>query len=466
MCSGGFHTAAAAGGKVGGMETAATANFVNRGPEKWKQTMHDERATSIEVDERALEGDNRLRDLLAQRRRTAVIAGIVGLVLALVGLFFDRQRFFAAYLVAYLYCLGLTLGSLAWLMIYHLTGGNWGVAIRRLLEASSRLAPFMALLFLPLLLGLEDLYPWARPEALATDALLQHRQPYLNLSFFLVRAVAYFAIWLGIALLFSRWSRQQDLGDDPLLEDRLRRFGGLSLAVYGVTMTFAAFDWLMSLDAHWFSSMFGVLVAASQALAALAFAIVMLSWLAPHQPFAALLTRQHFSDLGNFLLATVLFWAYISFMQYLIIWSGNLPEEVLWYLERFHGGWGWLAAALLVLGFALPFAALLSGRVKAHRRTLTPVALGVLLLQWINLLWLAVPAVQPAGWAIHWLDLVALVGVGGIWFALYLWQLGSRPLLSSFDLRKVQAQAHGHGHGTPGGTFSSAPPMPPPAGGD
>jgi hypothetical protein len=422
--------------------------------------MRDERANTIEIDERALEGDDRLHDLFAQRRRTALIAGVVGLLLALVGFFVDRQRFFAAYLVAYLFCLGLTLGSLPWLMIFYLTGGNWGVVIRRLLEASTRLTLLMALLFLPLLLGLADLYPWARPEAVAADYLLQHRQPYLNLPFFLLRALLYFAIWIGLTLLFNRWSRQQDRGDDPALVDRLSRFGGIGLAVYGLTMTFAAFDWLMALDAHWFSSMFGVLVAGSQALTALAFAIVVLSWLAPHEPFATFVTRQHFSDLGSLLMAALLFWAYISFMQYLIIWSGNLPEEVQWYLYRFDGGWGVIAVVLLVLGFALPFAALLSGWVKAQRRTLTPIALGLLVIQWLHLLWLAIPAVRPGGWPLHWLDVAALVGVGGIWFALFLWQLGSRSLLSIFDLRKVQSQAHGHD--AHAGAFSSAPPLPPP----
>lgn len=422
--------------------------------------MQNERTATSAITGHDLGGSETLRAVSAQRRRTALIAGIVGLVLALIGFFFDRQRFFVAYLVAHLYWLGLSLGSLAWLLIYHLTGGNWGVVIRRLLEAGGRLTVLMALLFVPLLLGLGDLYAWARPAVVTTDALLQHKQPYLNVPFFLGRAFLYFAIWIGTALLLSRWSRQQDMTGDAALVDRLRRFGGPGLALYGVTVTFAAVDWLMSLDAHWFSSMFGVFVAASQALTALAFAIGMLAWLAPYAPFAAFVTRQHFSDLGNFLLAALLFWAYISFMQYLIIWAGNLPEEVTWYLYRFDGGWGVLAAALLVLGFAVPFAALLSGRIKAQRRTLTLVALLVLIVQWLNLLWIAVPAIRPAEWPIHWLDIVTFVGLGGVWFALYLWQLGSRPLLSSFDLRKVEAQEHGQGAHP--GAFPSAPPLPPP----
>jgi hypothetical protein len=264
---------------------------------------------------------------LARVQRVALMAGVVGLVLCIGGLLLDAQRFYAAYLVAFLFWFGISLGSLVWVMIYHLTGGNWGLVTRRLLEASGRLTPLAVLFFLPLLPGLDDLYVWAQPETVQADELLQHKQPYLNPPFFLGRTVVYFAVWALLAWQLHRWSQQQDRSQDPALVDRLRRLSGPGLAVYGLTITFAAVDWVMSLDPHWFSSIFGVLVAASEALSALAFAIIVLAWLAAYPPLSTVVTRQHFGDLGNLLLAAVLFWAYIAFAQFVIIWSGNLPEE-------------------------------------------------------------------------------------------------------------------------------------------
>ncbi|MEZ4728558.1 MAG: hypothetical protein R3E79_15600 [Caldilineaceae bacterium] len=266
-------------------------------------------------------------------QRWALIVGGVGLLLAILGAVFDLGQFFRAYLFAYLFWLGITLGSLAWLLIFHLTGGAWGVSMRRVLEANMLLTILMALLLIPLFFGLPLLYPWARPEVVVGDALLQHKFPYLNVPFFIVRAIGYFVIWIGVALLLRRWSRQQEAATEPdareAVETRLRQFGGPGVVLYGLTMTFAAFDWTMSLEPHWFSSIYGVMIIAGQVLTAMAFAIVVLAWLTPRTVLAQFMTDQHFNDLGNFLLATTLFWMYIAFSQFLIIWSGNLPEEVV-----------------------------------------------------------------------------------------------------------------------------------------
>jgi hypothetical protein len=378
---------------------------------------------------------------LARVQRIALLAGIGGLVLCIGGLLLDAQRVYAAYLVAFLFWLGISLGSLAWVMIYHLTGGNWGLVIRRLLEASGRLTLLAVLFFLPLLPGLDDLYVWMRPAAVQADALLQHKQPYLNLPFFLARAVFYFIVWALLAWQLNRWSRQQDRSQEPTLVDRLRRLSGPGLAVYGLTITFAGVDWVMSLEPDWFSSIFGVLVAAGEALSALALTTMVLAWLAAYPPLSTVVTRQHFGDLGNLMLAAVLFWAYIAFAQFLIIWSGNLPEEVTWYLHRLEGSWQAWALFVLLFGFALPFAALLSGRLKRRARLLTIIAATLLVAQWAHLHWLVVPVVQPGGLSLHWLDLAAWIAVGGLWVAGFLWQLRRETLLSSYDW--LQAQARG-----------------------
>jgi len=214
---------------------------------------------------------------------------------------------------------------------------------------------------------------------------------------------------------------------------RLRQFGGPALALYGLSMTFAAFDWGMSLEPHWFSSIYGVLIIAGQVLAAMAFAIIALAWLSQQPPLAQLMTDQHFNDLGNFLLGVTLFWMYIAFSQYLIIWSGNLPEEVVWYLARLEGGWGWVALFLLLFHFALPFAVLLSARIKQRAERLTLMAGLLLVAELVHLYWLVEPAFHPGDFTLHWLHLVTLVAMGGLWLAAFVWRIRQRPLLPLHD---------------------------------
>lgn len=366
-------------------------------------------------------------------QRWALIVGGVGLLLAILGAVFDLGQFFRAYLFAYLFWLGITLGSLAWLLIFHLTGGAWGVSMRRVLEANMLLTILMALLLIPLFFGLPLLYPWARPEVVVGDALLQHKFPYLNVPFFIVRAIGYFVIWIGVALLLRRWSRQQEAATEPdareAVETRLRQFGGPGVVLYGLTMTFAAFDWTMSLEPHWFSSIYGVMIIAGQVLTAMAFAIVVLAWLTPRTVLAQFMTDQHFNDLGNFLLATTLFWMYIAFSQFLIIWSGNLPEEVVWYIARLEGGWVWVALFLLLFHFALPFAVLLSARLKQRAERLATVAGILLVADLVHLYWLVEPAFHPGDFTLNWLALVTPFAIGGLWLYVFLWWFRRRPLL-------------------------------------
>lgn len=374
--------------------------------------MIDTRHTADEVDSR-----------LNRVQRNALIAGVVGLVLAIIGALVDLDQVFQSYLYNYLFWLGISLGGLVWLLIHGMTGGKWGDALHPFLESSALLVALMALLFIPLLFGLDRLYIWAQPDVVANDAMLQHKQPYLNIPFFIGRAVLYFVVWFGTIYLITRWWRR--LVAQPSVEyaERVRRFSGIGLALYGLTVTFGAIDWLMSLDPHWFSTVFGVLVAAGQATTALAFAIAVIAYLGHIPPFSQVITDKHVSDLGNLLLTAVIFWTYIAFVQFFIIWSGNLPEDVLWYLHRTEHGWDWIAIALIFLHFVVPFVLLLSGQLKRDRRRLAWVALLVLVADLLHLFWLVAPTFSSEQFRIHWLDLVMLLFVGGLWIAAFAWQL-------------------------------------------
>ncbi|MCX6047618.1 MAG: hypothetical protein NT075_21170, partial [Chloroflexi bacterium] len=367
------------------------------------------------------------------QRRTLIVGG-VGVVLCILGAFLNVQQFFQSYLFGWLYWLGIGLGGFVWVMVHHLSGGRWGLVTRRVHEVSTLVTIVMALLFIPLCFGLSHLYPWARPAEVAADPLLQHKQPYLNVPFFLIRVLIYFAVWIVIAFLLDKWSRDWDRTGSTVFGRRLRMFSGPALAIYGFTMSFAAIDWMMSLEPHWFSTVFGVLIIAEQALLAWCFAIIVLVQLAKWEPLAAITTWRAYNDLGNFLLAAVLFWAYLAFVQFLIMWAGNLPEEVTWYLHRLDGGWQWVAILVLIGHFILPFAALLSGRLKRNSRRLAMVALLVMVIDLIYLHWLIMPAFYPAHFHLHWLDIVTPVTIGGLWLTVFLWWLKRKSLLPLHDV--------------------------------
>ena len=373
-------------------------------------------------------------------RRPALIAGIVALLGCAAGAFLSPAAFFRGYLFAYVFFTGLSLGCLAVVMLHHLTGGAWGIPIRRMLESGTRTLPLLAVLFLPIALGMKWLYPWARPEELDKDHLLQAKAAYLNVPFFLGRTILYFAVWIAVAYFINRWSLEQDNGGSPALTRRLQLVSAGGLVAYGLTMTFASIDWVMSLEPRWFSTMYGVLYIAGQALNALAFVTAALVLLSREPPFAGYVRSSHFHDLGKLLLAFVMFWSYVAFAQYLIIWAGNLPEEIPWYLRRLAGGWGWVGAALVVLHFALPFLLLLPETANRNPRLLASVAALVVAMRLVDVFWLVRPVFTQTGvsprtahFQLHWLDLAAPIGIGGVWLAVFLWQLEERPLLPVND---------------------------------
>ena len=371
-------------------------------------------------------------------RQRALAVGAVAAVAAIAGAILDPESFFRAYLFAWLYWIGLGLGSLAIVMLHHMTGGSWGFAVRRLLESGMRTLPLLAILFLPIALGMERLYPWTDEVAVASDPLLRHKQAYLNAPFFLGRAAGFFALWIGSAAILLHLAARKDRTGDRKHENRARMLSGPLIAVYGVSMTFAAIDWAMSLEPHWFSTMYGVIFVVGQVLTTLAFAIVVASWLQHREPFKRWISADHFHDLGNLMFAFVLLWAYTSFSQFLIIWSGNVSEETPWYLARTHGGWQAVALALVLLHFAVPFLLLLWRRIKRDTGVLPYVALLILAMRFVDVFWLVGPAFHPEGFSIHWLDFACPIAIGGLWLALFARNLKGRPLISLQDANLVE----------------------------
>ncbi len=379
-------------------------------------------------------------------QRLALVVGVVGLALLALGYSANHHAFFRAYLVAFVFWTGVALGSLAWLMVHHLTGGAWGVVTRRVFEASSRTVPFMALLFLPVAFGMQELYIWARPEVVATDTILQFKQPYLNVTFFYIRAAVYFVIWTVLAYTLSAWSLQQDSGYDEKRALRMQRLSGGGLVLYALTIFFMSIDWMMSIDPHWFSTIYGILFMGGQGLSAMAFTIAVVVLLARTSPLSKVIGPNHLHDLGKLLLAFVMLWAYFNFSQFLIIWSGNLPEEIPWYLVRMKGAWGWVSVLLIVGHFALPYLLLLNRDLKRTGGTVATIAVLIIAMRFVDLFWLLGPEHGQPLLAVHWLDFVAPVALGGLWVALFLWQLGSRSLIPLTEPTLQEAIDAGGGH--------------------
>ncbi|HXK60536.1 MAG TPA: hypothetical protein PLP42_11650 [Acidobacteriota bacterium] len=373
-------------------------------------------------------------------QKRALLVGIVAGVVSVVGAFLNPEQFLHSYLMGFLLWLGITLGSVALLMLHHLVGGMWGFVIQRVLETAARLLPLMALLLIPILIGLPSLYDWMQAES--TDAALEHKSTYLNAPFFIIRSVFYFAVWILIARLLTRWSQQVDESGNGELVSRMERLSGPGLVIYGLTMTFAAVDWVMSLEPHWYSTIFGLLFLVGQGLAAIAFAIIALRYLSERKPLAEITLPKQFHDLGNLLLTFVMLWAYVAFSQFLIIWSGNIPEEAVWYQSRMQGGWQYVGLILIIFHFGVPFVILLQSRAKKRASVLAKIAIGILALRVVDLFWIISPALHREGFSVSWMDFTTPIAVGGIWLAAFAWRLKDVSLIPIRDPRLVEALSY------------------------
>ena len=384
---------------------------------------------------------------LARVRTRALIVGVVFAVLLIFGAFLNRPAFFRAFLVGFVFWIGITLGSLALLCLQHLTGGVWGVVIRRVLEAATRTLPVMLLLFVPIAIGLKQIYPWTSTEVMSsTTALQQKAAHYLNPAAFLTRAAVYFAIWSLLAILLNWFSLEQDRTADRRFRKRMQMISGPGLILFVLTTTFAAIDWVMSLEPAWSSTIFGLIFVASWTLSALAFTILVMSWLSQREPMNAVVQPSHFNDWGNLLLTLVMLWTYFAFSQYLIIWSGNLPEETVWYVARKQGGWGAIALGIVILQFGFPFLTLLSRATKKSSQKLALLAILILAMRIVDVIWLIEPTYSPGKFHLSWMDVVAPIAIGGIWLATFVWQLQKRSLVPVNDPQLEQALAPAHGH--------------------
>ncbi|MGE5357974.1 MAG: hypothetical protein ACM3NQ_03085 [Bacteroidales bacterium] len=375
---------------------------------------------------------------------TALVVGLAGAVLCVVGALADPNQFFHSYLTAFMLWFGIALGSLALAMVQYLTGGVWAFVLRRPLEAASRALPLIAVLFVPILFGLHVLYPWTDPGIVARTEALRQKSGYLNVPFFVIRAAAFFVIWIALAYFVNRWSADQDRTGDAAYLRKLQRLSGPGLVIYAFTVTFAVVDWVMSLEPLWYSTIFGMIFMAGQGISALAFGTLVIIQLSRTEPVAGLLRVTTMRDVGNMVLAFVMLWAYTSFSQLLLIWAGNLPEEIPWYMYRLGPAWQWIGLILGVFHFFVPFVLLLMRKTKATLPALRAVVVLLLVMRLVDLFWNIGPETYKGALVVSWQDFATTVAVGGLFVAFFARQLASRPLLPLRDPVELAAALKRH----------------------
>ena len=384
--------------------------------------------------------------LLGPVRLRALILGGLGTLLAFVLALAMPRIYLPAYLAVYVFVLGISVGSLAILLLHHLVGGYWGFLIRRPLEAATMTLPWMALLFLPIALGARGFYDWADPIIVAGSHALTFKHGYLNLPFWLIRAALYLGLWTGISLLIRRNSRAQDRTEDPSPTRRNQTIAAPGLILVFVSVTFAAIDWMMSIEPTWYSSIYGVMILIGWVLSALAAMTIVSSRLAARGLMPEVTLKVGFHDLGNLTLAFVMLWAYMSFSQYLIIWSGNIAEELPWYIKRSLGLWRPVCIALMLFHFFVPFFLLLVRENKRESSRLWKIGAWVLVMHLLNDVWLVIPAYPTSQWGQVLMVAPALAAVAGVWVWSFTGALISRPLVPLHD-PLLQAALEHHGGG-------------------
>lgn len=393
-----------------------------------------------------------LVDTLKKYQNISAFVGLLGLALLAAGYFMvSPQQFLRSYLVGFWFAFGLSMGSLVLFMIHMVAGGAWGVMIRRLLEAGTRTIWVMWLLFLPLLILAPHLYSWADPEHASEGVrkIIELKKIYLNTPFLWVRWVIYGVAWNGLAYFLNKWSKLEDETKSWKYSSAMEKLAAPGIVLYFFTITFCSIDFMMSLDVTWASTIYGFLIADGQALSAICVMVATLVLLAKFSPMDHAITKKHLHDLGKLMLAMVMLWAYLSFSQYLIIYSANLPQEITWYVRRLNGGWQWVGLILLLFHFALPFCLLLSQSLKKNPKTFLAIAIFIICIRVIDIFWLVEPnfqSVDHPAFTVSPLDFIAPVGFIGLWLAMFFHNIPQRPLLPLGEPNLEKALNHGRDH--------------------
>ncbi len=394
---------------------------------------------------------------IGRLRTVALGVGGIALIIWAVGAYMDTEQALRSWLLGFIFWGGIGLGCLGVLMLQYLTGGAWGVVIRRLLEAGSRTLPLIILMFIPLAYGVytHKVYEWTVLPP--TDHIMEHRGVFMTSWFWILRSAIYFVLWGVMVYLLNKWSAKQDetttVEESRLVLERMSRFSGPTLVIYSLVVTFAVVDWMLMLDAHWFSTIWGLLFIAGWGLSCYCFMVTVLAFLSDKTPMDRVLGKRHFHDLGKLMLALTMVWAYFNFSQFLIIWAGNLPEETGWWLTRMKGGWGYVGVGLIAFHFAFPFLVLLQQDFKRKARWLATLAIFILVMRIVDMFYLIGPSnrvmpggMEQGGFYVSWMDFVAPVAVGGIWLWWFFGELIKRPLVPVKDPYLEGAIEHGKGH--------------------
>lgn len=387
-----------------------------------------------------------LQPQMEKLQRNALVIGVIAMAASLVGLFTDKVHFWQSYLFGFIFWAGLALGCLGIFLLHNVAGGNWGVAIRRFVESGVQTLPLVALLAVPIFFALGTLYTWTNPEVRAHDFAVGHKAAYMNIPFFIGRTVLYFLIWTFLGFRILKMANEQERTGDKGLFKKVKGRSAPALLLFVVTTTLAFIDWIMSLEPGWYSTIYPWMFTVGEVLMTFSFMIALLVLVSKSEPFRSFIKPAHYHDLGNLMLAFTMLWAYMSFAQFLIIWSENLPDEIPWYIRRFSNGWGYVAWTISIFHFCVPFFLLLMRFVKKNPNRLRTLALWMILMRVLDVFWIVEPAFRQKGLEVYWTDIAALIGIGGIWLAYFFRNLKARPMLVPHDPRNTYSAAGGHGH--------------------
>jgi len=352
--------------------------------------------------------------------KVALVVGILGLLASVAGAFCcDIKQFYFSSLTSAFMVVGLSLGAMIFVLIHHIVGAQWSVAVRRVAEIIMSIIPYTAVLLgILVLAGAHHLFEWSHADVVAKDHLLQKKAAYLNMTFFTIRLFIYVIVWALVSRYYFKTSLKHDATSDDRLLDKLKSCAPVSIILFALTVTFAAFDMIMSLDPHWYSTIFGVYIFAGFLMSFLAMCIVVLRILQHYGYLKGIVTVEHYHDLGKLMFAFTCFWAFCAFSQYMLIWYGNIPEETIWYSHRWEGAWKYISLILPIGHFVLPFLLLMARGAKRHLCFLTMMAAWLLVMQFIDLHWLVLPNLHHHGFHLSWMDVTTLIGFGGLFFGL------------------------------------------------